>query len=203
MNSKTKRKISLEKEKLMNENLWKTLINDLENGQIDPKRIADIMHRINMFDYMLMKEDRRDLLGQPLIRLNRLNSTVNILFLKLKETMVRLKLLTMHKIDDVPDHILEEMQQFAVKLTLANKPLIENTSPNIALAGLNWMTCVMIKHLVAENPGELRKAAKMSCQMLLNNMEILIDQMESEKKEQQIFYHYFKKIQTAKSGKIP
>lgn len=98
--------------------------------------------------------------------------------------MVRLKLLTMHKIDDVPDHILEEMQQFAVKLTLANKPLIENTSPNIALAGLNWMTCVMIKHLVAENPGELRKAAKMSCQMLLNNMEILIDQMESEKKEQ-------------------
>lgn len=63
MNSKTKRKISLEKEKLMNENLWKTLINDLENGQIDPKRIADIMHRINMFDYMLMKEDRRDLLG--------------------------------------------------------------------------------------------------------------------------------------------
>lgn len=91
---------------------------------------------------------------------------------------MKLKMLSMHKIDNLPDHVLQEMQDFATKLTLINKPHIENVSPNIALAGLNWMTAVMVKYLVTENPDELRKAAKMSALMIINNMEILISEME-------------------------
>ena len=94
---------------------------------------------------------------------------------------MKLKALSMHKIENMPDHILQEMQDFAMKLTLANQPLIESVSPNIALAGLNWMLAVMVKHLVTEDPEELRKAAKMSCSMLLNNMEILIEQIKEDK----------------------
>lgn len=89
--------------------------------------------------------------------------------------MAKLKALSMHKIENVPDHILEEMQEFATKLVLHVMPLINEASPNVALAALNWMVPLMIKHLVTENPEELRKAAKMSCCMLLNNMETLIE----------------------------
>jgi hypothetical protein len=93
---------------------------------------------------------------------------------------LKLKSLSFHKVENVPDHVLQEMQEFAAKLTIHNVPLIESVSPNVALAALNWMIPVMIKHLVTNNEEELRKAAKMSCAMLLNNMEILIKQMQEE-----------------------
>ncbi len=92
--------------------------------------------------------------------------------------MVKLKMLSMHNIESMPDHILQEMQDFSLKLIKATLPYVEETSPNIALAGLNWMLPCMIKNLVTNDPEELRKAAKMSCVMLLKNMEILIEQME-------------------------
>ncbi len=91
--------------------------------------------------------------------------------------MVKLKALSMHNVENVPDHVLQEMQEFSVKLTMATVPHIESVSPNVALAGLNWMVPCMIKHLVTNDPEELRKAAKMSCIMLLKNMETLIDEM--------------------------
>jgi hypothetical protein len=94
--------------------------------------------------------------------------------------MVKLKMLSMHKVENVPDHVLQEMQEFATNLTMSIQPIIESVSPNIALCGLNWMCAVMLKHLITNNPEELRKAAKMSCSMILNNMEILIAQMENE-----------------------
>ncbi len=94
--------------------------------------------------------------------------------------MVKLKMLSMHHIEDVPDHVVHEMQEFALKLTMIVKPHIEEVSPNIAMAALNWMLPCMLKHLITNDPDELRKAAKMSCIMLLKNMDILIEQMENK-----------------------
>lgn len=94
--------------------------------------------------------------------------------------MTKLKLLSMHKLDDVPDHIIEEMKHFSVNLSLAMIPCIDSVSPNIALSGISWTHCAMIKRLVTEDPEELRKAVRFSCKMLLENMEILIDQMQKE-----------------------
>jgi hypothetical protein len=95
--------------------------------------------------------------------------------------MVKLKMLSLHNVEDVPDHILQEMQDFAAKLTIAVRPFVDSASPNVALAGLNWMLPVMLKHLVSNDPNELRKAARYSCKMLLSNMEILIEMMKKQK----------------------
>lgn len=103
-----------------------------------------------------------------------------------KGVKMKLKTLSMHKIENVPDHVLQEMQDFAIKLTVAVKPYIDSVSPNIALAGLNWMVPVIIKLLVTENPDELRKAIKISCSMLLNNMELLIKQIGDKKDEREL-----------------
>lgn len=89
----------------------------------------------------------------------------------------------MHKTENVPDHLLQEMQEFAVKLTMKTIPYINEVSPNIALASLNWMVPCILKHLVTNNAEELRKAVEMSCIMLLKNMEILIDEMEKENEQ--------------------
>lgn len=94
--------------------------------------------------------------------------------------MVKLKMLSMHNVENVPDHLLQEMQEFAVKLSMEMIPIIDSVHPNIALAGLNWAQAGMLKHLITNNPDELRKAAKMSCIMLLKNMEILIEQLQEK-----------------------
>ncbi len=88
---------------------------------------------------------------------------------------MKLKALSMHKLENVPDHLIEEMREFAEKLGKHNIRLVEGVSPNIALAGLNWMLAAMVKHLVTNDPEELRNAAKFCCHMMLKNMEILID----------------------------
>jgi len=96
--------------------------------------------------------------------------------------MAKLKLLSMHNIKNVPDHLIHEMQDFSIRLTQMMHLYIETVQPNIALAALNWAQACMLKYLVTNDPEELRKAAKMSCSILLNNMEILIKQMEDEEK---------------------
>lgn len=90
---------------------------------------------------------------------------------------MKLKLLSLHKTDDIPDHILQEMETLSRKMLIAVMPLVDSASPNISLSAINWLLPVIIKHLVTNNHEELRKAAKFSCQMLLANMEILIEQM--------------------------
>ena len=92
--------------------------------------------------------------------------------------MVKLKLLSLHDTENIPDHLIHEMEEFSIKLLKHNMDLINSVQSNIALAGVGWMLPCLLKHLVTENAEELRKAAKFSCCMLLNNMEILIKEME-------------------------
>jgi len=88
--------------------------------------------------------------------------------------MAKLKMLSMHKIENVPDHIIQQMQEFSKKLVIHNISIVQSVDPNIALAGLNWMLAAMLKQLISDNPEELRKAVKFSCEMLIGNMEMLI-----------------------------
>lgn len=97
---------------------------------------------------------------------------------------MKLKLLSMHKIENVPDHVLEEMHEFSYNLTQSILPVVNSVSPNVALSGLMWVHAVMIKHLVTEDPDELRKAAEFSCRMLLSNMEILISKFSDKEKSE-------------------
>jgi len=58
-----KRKISLEKEREINDLLWKEILNDVSNGNINIEKISRVMQRLNTFDLTLIEQNRRDLLG--------------------------------------------------------------------------------------------------------------------------------------------
>jgi len=81
----------------------------------------------------------------------------------------------MHKIENVPDHILQEMQNFSIDLAKVVLPMVQSVPPNIALCGLNWMMAAMLEYLVSEEPEELKKAAEQSCIMLLGNVDMIIN----------------------------
>jgi len=57
-----KKERPLELEKKVNDELWQQVLDDIAIGNIDAYRIANVMHRLNMLDYVLIEEDRRDLL---------------------------------------------------------------------------------------------------------------------------------------------
>lgn len=92
-------------------------------------------------------------------------------------------MLSFHKLDQIPDHVVQEMEDFTVKLCSSMQSCIDTVEPNIALCGLNWSFACMIKYLVKNDPEELRKAVKMCSTALLNNMEALIKIMENEGKD--------------------
>lgn len=94
--------------------------------------------------------------------------------------MAKIKPLSMHKIEDVPDHLLQEIIDYSEKLVSHMAPLIDSTHPNIALNAIQWANAVFIKHLITNNPEELRKAAKWAAVELLKNVEKLIDEMEKD-----------------------
>lgn len=95
--------------------------------------------------------------------------------------MAKLKLLSQHKIEDIPDHILEEVTRSCAHLVVNIIPLIDAMPANIALNAMQWANAVIIKHLVTNHPDEMRKAAKWVALELIKNVDKLIDQMESEK----------------------
>jgi hypothetical protein len=92
----------------------------------------------------------------------------------MEKKMEKLRLLSMSRLEDVPDHVIEEMKDFSIRLAMDMKLHVDTVSPNIALSSLNWAHCVMIKYLVSNDPEELRKAVEFSCAMLIENMELLI-----------------------------
>lgn len=90
--------------------------------------------------------------------------------------MAKLKLLSRHKIEKVPDHIIEEMIRASADLVVKMIPLIDSMPPNIALNAIQWTNAVLIKHLVTNNPEELRNAAKWAAVELIKNVEKLISE---------------------------
>ena len=86
--------------------------------------------------------------------------------------MAKLKYIAAHKVENVPDHILEEMQILAMKIGEALGPLIEESEPNIALGALNWVHASLIKRLVSDDPEEIDKAAKITAVSLMKNIKI-------------------------------
>lgn len=96
--------------------------------------------------------------------------------------MTKLKLLSRHKVENVPDHILEEITNSSASLVMRMIPTIDNMPPNIALNAIQWASAVFIKHLVTNNPEELRKAATWAAVELVKNVEKLIEELERDAK---------------------
>lgn len=89
--------------------------------------------------------------------------------------MVRLKNFQAYQTNQVPDHVLEEIHILGTKMAMAFQPIIEDTSGNIVLASLNFLMASAIKHYVADDPEQIRKAALTYANALIRNIEMLVD----------------------------
>jgi len=87
--------------------------------------------------------------------------------------MVKLKHILVNR-DDLPDHVIEEVKDATLRISTALIPIIPTISPNILLAALgDFFTCLIV-HTVNEEPENLRKAAMMNAEALVDGMERLI-----------------------------
>lgn len=75
---------------------------------------------------------------------------------------------------DIPDHVREELTQAQFKIAAALAPLISQISPNILMAAFGEFFVVLLTGLVDENAENLRKAARLNAQALIDNMERMI-----------------------------
>lgn len=87
--------------------------------------------------------------------------------------MAKLKYIAAHKVENVPDHILQEMQVLAMKMGEVLHSWIDESEPNIALGALNWVHARVLKRLVSNDPEEIDKAARLTAVSLIKNIEIL------------------------------
>lgn len=103
--------------------------------------------------------------------------------------MVKLKSLSFHNVENVPDHLLAEMEECARKLGNAMFEVLHDVEPNISMAAVNWVHAAFLNKVISDAPGELEKAGKMAALMLIKNIGMLIDLKEKEKSEDEKSSH--------------
>lgn len=77
----------------------------------------------------------------------------------------------MHKQEDIPDHIIENIKDLTMKIVESLTPILKDYDPNIVLAALGWHHALMIQQLVSDKEEECMKAAKFAAYNLLNDVE--------------------------------
>ena len=95
---------------------------------------------------------------------------------------MKLKHLKSYDTTDVPDYILEEMNDLSAKMIMAMEPIFAGKSPNIIMGVMNFVHAGMVKMLISEKPGELEKAATITADTLIKNIQHLKN-MEEKKEE--------------------
>lgn len=90
--------------------------------------------------------------------------------MKTKARQMKLKSIEIHKINDVPDHILEEVHNCAHQMGEAIYEIIIKYPPNIVLGALNWVHSATTNHLVVEDRKAIEIAAKQQSKALYNNI---------------------------------
>lgn len=88
--------------------------------------------------------------------------------------MVRLKNLEMHKIDNIPDHVLQEIVELAQLLMTEWAEMVKDTPCNIALGAFTFAHAAFLAHIIEEK--ELHKAAQMGAISLIKNVEMIMRQ---------------------------
>ncbi|HMG13870.1 MAG TPA: hypothetical protein VK590_00415, partial [Saprospiraceae bacterium] len=68
--------------------------------------------------------------------------------LKAKAKKMKLKSIEIHKIENVPDHIIQDVHNCATEIGEAIFDICIKYPPNIALGALNWAHSAMTNHLV-------------------------------------------------------
>ena len=84
---------------------------------------------------------------------------------------MKLKFLSPISMDKVPDHLIEEINQLAVKMGEALFPLFNHQNPNITMAAMNYVHAALINQLITDDPVEKVKAAKLTALALMRNIQ--------------------------------
>lgn len=95
---------------------------------------------------------------------------------------MKMRHLSGHKVDDIPDHLLEEVNALSKTLSELLMPIIDGNHPNIVLASFNFMHAALIKHIIVDDEDELMKATLAECKALASNIKLLI-KIQREKDE--------------------
>lgn len=85
--------------------------------------------------------------------------------------MVKMKHLQLYKSGDVPDHIIQEVDDLMNNLICAMAPLVKDVPPGYILSAFNRIHAAMIFALISESPEELKKAALLEAKGLILNIE--------------------------------
>lgn len=94
--------------------------------------------------------------------------------------MAKLKNLSFHEIDKVPDHVLEEMQNCAVEMGNLIHEFLNKHDSNIVMGAIGWVHASILNRIVSDKEGELEKAGKMAAFTLLKNIDILIESKKND-----------------------
>lgn len=88
--------------------------------------------------------------------------------------MVKLKDVQMHKLENIPEHILQEMIDMAGVLLTEWQEISTDAHSNICHGAFNFAHAVMLVETLDE--AFLHKGAKMSALSLVKNVEMLMNQ---------------------------
>ncbi len=84
---------------------------------------------------------------------------------------MKLKRTEVYKVEDVPDHIIQEVIALAMKMgkDVYDKHL-HTAPPNIVLGALNWVIASVTNELVEENDAAMEKAARQQSKAIYGNI---------------------------------
>lgn len=83
---------------------------------------------------------------------------------------MKLTSVEMYRTEDLPDHVVQEVEDLAVKITKAIAPATHNVSPNILLGALNWVHACVANQLVIDDDKALENASSQQARALYNNI---------------------------------
>lgn len=88
---------------------------------------------------------------------------------------MRLKNLKSYDLNDVPDHVIEELKNLTDELATLILPYFQNHDPNLILSALSRLNAISIIMLVSKDPDELKSAARTYAIGLIKNIEQIAD----------------------------
>ena len=75
------------------------------------------------------------------------------------------------EMDKCPDHIVDEVNEIESKLADFLSEIQAKHAPNLILGALNLIYAKLLIYQISDAPGELEKAAILSAQVLIKNVE--------------------------------
>lgn len=85
--------------------------------------------------------------------------------------MIRLKHLKAYEDKNVPDHIVQEVNDLSAKMLVAFQDVTKNVDSNLVLSALNRLHSLIIIHLVVDDPLHIRSATLCEAKTLIKNVE--------------------------------